>query len=260
MLAPTRDLVAELNQRARQPPPPPHPQPLRPPAAVALADGNLAPSATLVITRSNDRPCAHSDRLGEERRPVARHRGRRRRIGHRAARPNGRTSTCPPAYVATSVELGYACTIHTAQGVTADTSTPCSPAPSHANCLHGAHPRRLGNHLYLEVVGDGDEHNVVRPDHTHPRTATDLLERDPGPRRLLPSPPPPCADQADPAYQLADEVNRYVDSLYVAAEHRLGPAQVARLDAAADRIVPTSPTPMPGPPCEPTCCCCRRTA
>jgi len=42
----------------------------------------------------------------------------------------------------------------------------------------------------------------------------------------------------DPAYQLADEVNRYLDSLYVAAEHRLGPAQVARLDAAADRVVP----------------------
>jgi DNA primase catalytic core len=42
----------------------------------------------------------------------------------------------------------------------------------------------------------------------------------------------------DPAFQLADEVNRYLDSLYVAAEHRLGPAQVARLDAAADRIVP----------------------
>ena len=38
----------------------------------------------------------------------------------------------------------------------------------------------------------------------------------------------------DPAYQLADEVNRYLDSLYVAAEHRLGPDQVARLDTAAD--------------------------
>ena len=42
----------------------------------------------------------------------------------------------------------------------------------------------------------------------------------------------------DPAYQLADEVNRYLDSLYVAAEHQLGPDQVARLDTAADRIVP----------------------
>ena len=45
-------------------------------------------------------------------------------------------------------------------------------------------------------------------------------------------------DADDPAARLGDAAARYVDALYVAAEHRLGPAQVARLDAAADQIVP----------------------
>jgi ATP-dependent exoDNAse (exonuclease V) alpha subunit len=34
---------------------------------------------------------------------------------------NGRIVTLPANYVQTSVELGYASTVHTAQGVTADT-------------------------------------------------------------------------------------------------------------------------------------------
>ena len=34
---------------------------------------------------------------------------------------NGRTVTLPAGYVSTATELGYATTVHTAQGVTADT-------------------------------------------------------------------------------------------------------------------------------------------
>jgi hypothetical protein len=42
---------------------------------------------------------------------------------------NGRTVTLPAHYVQTSVELGYASTVHTAQGVTADTMhAACSSA------------------------------------------------------------------------------------------------------------------------------------
>jgi hypothetical protein len=152
---------------------------------------------------------------------------------------NGRIVDLPAAYVATSVELGYACTIHTAQGVTADASYTLLTGSEPRQLAYTAATRgRLGNHLYLEVVGDGDEHNVVRPDHTHPRTATDLLEAILARDASSTSATTMRRQADDPAYQLADEVNRYLDSLYVAAEHRLGPAQVARLDAAADRIVP----------------------
>ena len=238
MLAPTRDLVAELNQRARQHRL--HLTPAAPTAAAQLADGNLASVDDIVITRSNDRTLRvtatdwvkngdrwHVTAVGDDGSVTVQH-----------AR-NGRIVDLPASYVATSVELGYACTIHTAQGVTADASYTLLTGSEPRQLAYTAATRgRLGNHLYLEVVGDGDEHNVVRPDHTHPRTATDLLEsilaRDASSTSAT-----TMRRQADaPAYQLADEVNRYLDSLYVAAEHRLGPAQVARLDAAAERIVP----------------------
>ena len=71
MLAPTRELVADLNRRARD-----HrladdaPEP----AKCELADGNQASVGDLIITRSNDRRLApHRHRLGEERGPVDRH-------------------------------------------------------------------------------------------------------------------------------------------------------------------------------------------
>ncbi len=69
MLAPTRDLVSQLNQRARTTA---SPAPLRAgrsswPTETAASVGDL------IITRSNDRQAPyHRNRLGEERRPVDR--------------------------------------------------------------------------------------------------------------------------------------------------------------------------------------------
>ncbi len=239
MLAPTRDLVAELNQRARQ-----HRLNTQPDAAqqvsVRLADGNHASVGDTVITRTNDRTLriAATDWVKNGDRWTVTGVDEHGTVSVQHAN-NGRFVDLPASYVAASLELGYACTIHTAQGVTADTSH---------TLLSGAEPRQLAytaltrgrnaNHLYLEVVGDGDEHNVIRPDHTHPATATDILEqilaRDDSSRSAATT----ARDAGDPSLQLVDEVSRYVDSLYVAAEARLGPAHVARLDAEADTIVP----------------------
>jgi hypothetical protein len=36
---------------------------------------------------------------------------------------------------------------------------------------------RHGNHLYLQVVGDGDPHTVIRPDTISPRTPTETLQQ-----------------------------------------------------------------------------------
>ena len=52
MLAPTRELVAELNRRARDASPRPRPRRHR---EVRLADGNQASVGDVIITRSNDR-------------------------------------------------------------------------------------------------------------------------------------------------------------------------------------------------------------
>jgi hypothetical protein len=72
---------------------------------------------------------------------------------------NGRTVTLPAAYVQTSVELGYASTVHTAQGVTADTMHGVVSGEESRQQLYTMLTRgRSGNHIYLSVVGDKDPH------------------------------------------------------------------------------------------------------
>src|SRR4051794_17227422 len=97
---------------------------------------------------------------------------------------------------------------------------------------------RVANHLYLQVVGDGDPHTLVRPDTVSPRTPTETLQqilaRDEAPasastllRRL-----------SDPASQLFEAVQRYTDGLKVAAEQLVGPQVIHTLDGLADQIIP----------------------
>jgi hypothetical protein len=117
MLAPTRELVAELNRRARD-----HRLDHSPTSAeVRLADGNRASVGDVVITRRNDRRLRltatdwvkNGDRWTFTQ--VSKHgdltvRHTRRRLAVRL----------PADYVRESTGLGYATTVHAAQGVTAD--------------------------------------------------------------------------------------------------------------------------------------------
>jgi hypothetical protein len=96
---------------------------------------------------------------------------------------------------------------------------------------------RAANHLYLQVVGDGDPHTVIRPDIISPRTPTETLQqilaRDEAPvsaSTLL-------RELNDPAARLFQAVQRYTDGLHVAAEQLVGPETVAALDQA-DRYIP----------------------
>ena len=151
----------------------------------------------------------------------------------------GRRVTLPADYVAASTELGYATTIHGAQGVSADTMHGLATGAESRQQLYTMLTRgAAANHLYLQVVGDGDPHGIIRPDNVHPPTATDLLEdilaRDDAPvsaTTTRASTPPPQPDSATAAA-------RYLDALHLAAEHHLGPAAIAALDKGADRVVP----------------------
>jgi hypothetical protein len=97
---------------------------------------------------------------------------------------------------------------------------------------------RIANHLYLQVVGDGDPHSLIRPETVHPSTATELLERilarDGAPRSATTL----QREQHHPAARLADAAARYVDALHVAAEDLAGGELVAALNVAAEQIVP----------------------
>ena len=151
---------------------------------------------------------------------------------------NGRTVTLPADYVQASVELGYASTMHTAQGVTADTMHGIVTGEESRQQLYTMLTRgRSANHVYLSVVGDGDPHAVINLDNVHPRSATELLEqvlaRDATPQSATTL----QREQQDPADRLGLATARYLDALHLAAEHLAGPHVVAGLDERADRLI-----------------------
>jgi conjugative relaxase-like TrwC/TraI family protein len=118
MLAPTRKLVAELNRQARDHFLGSHPAGRE----VRLADGNQASVGDVIITRTNDRRLhlAPTDWVKNGDRWTVTHVGKRGDLAVRHNRSH-RTVRLPADYVRTSTGLGYATTIHGAQGVSADT-------------------------------------------------------------------------------------------------------------------------------------------
>jgi conjugative relaxase-like TrwC/TraI family protein len=240
MLGPTNDLVSQLNRRARAHRLATESQPGEASRVVILADGNPASIGELVITRANDRTLriSASDwvKNGDRWTVVNVTRGGNLTVRHSR---NGRTVHLPARYVQHSVELGYATTVHTAQGITADTMHGLATGGESRQQLYTMLTRgRVANHLYLQVVGDGDPHSVIRPELVHPLTPTELLEqilaRDEAPRSASTL----QRDQYDPAIRLGDAAARYIDALSVAAENVAGSQLVDALETAAEQVVP----------------------
>jgi conjugative relaxase-like TrwC/TraI family protein len=230
MLAPTRELVAELNRRARD-----HRLDGAPAGKeVPLGDGNRASVGDMIITRSNDRRLRLSatDWVKNGDRWIITH---VERSGGLAVRHNRSRLTVrlPLDYVRTSTGLGYATTVHSAQGVSADTMHGLLTGQESRQHLYTMLTRgRHANHLYLQVVGDGDPHTVVRPDTISPRTPTETLQQIMARDEAPVSANTVLRELNDPAARLFQAVQRYTDSLHVAAERLLGPQTVAELDQA----------------------------
>jgi hypothetical protein len=97
---------------------------------------------------------------------------------------------------------------------------------------------RVANHFYLQVVGDGDPHTLIRPETVAPRTPTETLQqilaRDDAPTSATTL----LRELTDPAARLFGAVQRYTDGLHVAAEQLVGPQIVQMLDSQADKVVP----------------------
>jgi ATP-dependent exoDNAse (exonuclease V) alpha subunit len=192
MIAPTRKLVAELNRQARD-----HLLGSRPAGReVRLADGNQASAGDVIITRTNDRRLrlTANDWVKNGDRWTITGVGRRSDLTVRHNHSN-RTVRLPADYVRTSTGVGYATTIHASQGVTADTMHGLITGQESRQQLYTMLTRgQAANHLYLQVVGDGDPHTVIRPETVAPRTPTELLElimaRDDTPHFSYHAPPP----------------------------------------------------------------------
>jgi len=230
MLAPTRELVAELNRRARD-----HRRDGAPAGPeVRLGDGNRACVGDMIITRANDRRLRLSatdwvkngdrwsiTRVGKQGDLTVQH-----TRSHLAVR-------LPADYVQASTGLGYATTIHAAQGVSADTMHGLLTGQESRQQLYTMLTRgRHGNHLYLQVVGDGDPHTLIRPDSISPRTPAETLQQIIARDEAPVSASSVLRELKDPAARLLDAVQRYTDSFHVAAEQLLGPHTVAQLDQA----------------------------
>ncbi len=239
MLGPTRDLVADLNARART-----HRlNGTLPSQEVELADGLAASVGDVIITRTNDR------RLRVTQTDWVKN-GDRWTItaltgdgGVRALHTRSRRSVVLPAdYVATSVELGYASTVHTAQGVSVDTMHGLATGIEGRQQLYTMLTRgRHANHVYLQVVGDGDPHSVIRPETIHPQTATDVLEQIIA-RDTAPTSATSLQQQlADPRVRLGEAVARYTDALSAAAEDLAGDLAVRALERQVDHLLPAVP-------------------
>jgi len=241
MIAPTRDLVTGLNTRART-------DRLATLAAagqaegprVQLADGPAASRGDTIVTRKNERRIAitrtdwvkNGDRWTVlDVRPDGGLLVRHARTGRRVL--------LPADYTAGHVALGYASTVHAAQGVTADTAHTVATGGETRQLLYVAMTRgRHANHVHLVTAGDGDPHTITTRDALLPPTAVDVLTRILARDGAPVSAASATRALADPVLRVNEAADRYCDALAVACEQVLGPRVLHDIDCAAEQYLP----------------------
>jgi conjugative relaxase-like TrwC/TraI family protein len=230
MLAPTRAQVAELNHAARTA----RLDGVTPDRETILADGNPASQGDVIITRRNNRSLATGATAWVRN-------GDRWHITH--IHPNGALNvqhlrthaqlTLPAEYVSASVELGYATTIHGAQGVTADTCHGLLTGNESRQVAYTMLSRgRIANHAWIQV-SDIDHHTApVAQPLLQPFTATQLLEtviaRDEAPVSVTTM----RVQSDDPARLLGPAVSCYLDAIGFAADRTVSRATKHAIDKA----------------------------
>jgi conjugative relaxase-like TrwC/TraI family protein len=210
MLAPTRELVRELNLRA---------QASRDVsvASVGLADGCSAHRGDVVITRRNNR------RLGVSGTDWVKNGDRwivtdvradgALSVRHASSRLH---ATLPAAYVSEHVELGYASTVHTAQGVTTDVVHGIVSGTEDRQMLYTMLTRgRVENHAHIVLETDSS-HSLPSPTVERAMTATEVLEGILARDGAAVSATSTQVRVTSPAAQLQDAVARYADAVALA--------------------------------------------
>lgn len=219
MLAPTREHVAALNAAARTARLDGH----RPGRQINLSDGNKASVGDTIITRRNNRDLASSDtawvRNGDRWQVTAVHRDGTIDVQHLR---NHNQLTLPADYVTKFVELGYATTIHAAQGVTADTCHGLltgeeSRQQAYTMLTRGRH----ANHAWLQADNTDTHVAPVDPGLLQPAGSVQLLETVIG-HDEAPASATTLFREADEArLLLGPAASCYLDAITYAAEHHL---------------------------------------
>lgn len=221
LLAGSNTLVTELNARARA---------TRLALAgdtggpeVALRDGTAASIGDVVLARRNDRALQITARewvKNGDRFTVTRLTGDGGLVVRHTS--TSRTVTLPAGYVAEHVQLGYAATIHLAQGATVDTTHTVLTGTESREQLYVALTRgRHSNHLHLASPAADEEdpaHPVLRPaSASHESNPLELLTTVLGRSDQRPSATTTQLEDADPGRRLQNAVDRYLDAHTLAA-------------------------------------------
>ncbi|MFQ2879402.1 MobF family relaxase [Mycobacterium sp. MS3] len=244
LVAPTNDIVARLNQRARL-------DRLTaagattPTSTVTLADGLIASSGDTIATRENCRYLRTDNNGGWVKNG---HRWTIRTVHDNGALtvvPLRGTATpvlLPPWYVSAFTTLGYANTINQVQGMTAgrrDTEGTCHTVIGDhltRNQLYVALTRGCTeNHLYGSTA-EADPHRILTPKATHPATAVDVLSSIVRRDGAQQSAHTVMGAEADPFTRLHRAAQIYTDALTTAAARHAGPSVMAAIDDAAAKL------------------------
>ncbi|MEV4237188.1 MobF family relaxase [Nocardia sp. NPDC049737] len=242
MLAATHEIVTELNARARAD------RITRNGGVVGaetvLADGLGASVGDTIRTRRNNRRLRLGDtdwvRNGYAWTVTAVHADGSLTATHlHSGNELGHSVRLPADYVATHVRLGYASTIDSAQGITADSCHVALTGGESRQQLYVALTRGIhANHIYVPTALDGSEGSFWSEPAAHPRTAVEIMLRIFGRDGAQKSAHTMLRDALDPHQRIGRALDIYLDALGVAAENALGTDGLERLDTAAEAIRP----------------------
>lgn len=240
MLAPTTETVAELNDRAQA-------------DRIArdgitgrgatLRDGATAYAGDIVFTRKNARwlPLSRTDHVRN------RYRWSVRKVHKDGSvtvqllgnddKP-GRTVRLPADYAAAHVSLGYAATVHAAQGMTVMTCHLVGASTLTRELLYVAMTRgRLNNHIYFSTA-EHDPHKIVSRKAVVPDTATDVLSSILAHDGAQQSATTAAREARNPFARLAHAAPAYSDAVGSSAEHHVGRDVMTDIDSGADKLLP----------------------
>lgn len=240
MLAGTHEVVSALNARARAD----RLTRTEPGTECVLADGLCASVGDVIRTRRNNPRLRVGDtdwvRNGYAWTVTAVHTDGSLTATHRqAGGKHGPSVWLPGEYVRESVRLGYATTIDSAQGITADTCHVALTGSESRQQLYVALTRGVhGNHAYVPTALDGAEGSFFSYAAVYPRTAVEhllvILARDGAQKSAHTM----LRDATDPHQRIGRALDVFLDTVGVAAEETLGAAGLARIDTAAECVHP----------------------
>lgn len=238
MLAATRETTNHLNEQARA-------ERLARAAnravgaEIELSDGLCASVGDIVCTRRNSRSLRTSAtdwvRNGDRWEVTEINDAGDMTVRHL---DRGRSVTLPAGYVSDYVTLGYASTIHAAQGMTADYCHVVGSDSLSRQLFYVAMTRgRHGNHVYLSTA-EADPHKVLTPKAITPQSAIEVLskvlERDESQRSATTS----DREAHDPTRRLGAAVRAFDDAVGTLAEAQIGEERLHEITTAAESLHP----------------------